>query len=550
MYSKDKGMRDLTRLQSELFDVCVVGAGVYGATVAYHLAAAGLTIAVIDMGDFCSATSANSLKILHGGLRYLQHGNFVRMRETIRARREFMRFAPHLVAPLACTIPTFGYGLRSPLAMQFASILNNGISADRNSGLLPSVRLASGHIISKKALLQHFPALDAAQISGGLIWYDALACNSERLVLEYLFAARDMGAELGNYLRAERILSKEGRITGIRLADVIGEASFDLSARWVVNAAGPWFDELLIKSGIPCPPAAWAKAVNIVVDKSLESPLAVGIESKESYRDEDAVLKRNKRFYFFVPWRNGTLIGTTYHGWAGSKDQVQATRDDVAEIVDEVNAIYPNWGLKLSNVSFWHAGLLPMADEHPASSDSVQLAKHSRIIEHAKEGGPQGLLSLRSIKYTTAPVEAKKITRIILKHHNGSSQVQQRQTPPANEIPQALIGHLQTRYGSRAGQVARYISGHDEQSWWLSQEPALLRGEIAYFIHEEMALTLGDVVFRRTGLGSYQCPSRRLLADIATCMADELKWDEKRQQKEIELVSQKYAVLAQGTTAP
>lgn len=536
-------MRDLSPFQAGHFDVCVIGAGVYGAACAHSLAAAGLKAAVIDKGDFCSATSANSLKILHGGLRYLQHGNLVRMRETIRARREFMRFAPHLSKALACAIPTFGNGLRSPLAARCATLLNNAIGSDRNLGIAGDLALPPGRTISRESFLQQFPGTTVPGLSGGLVWYDTLASNTERLVLEYLWAARDLGALPCNYLRAERILAQNGRVEGVLVTDVPSGQSFAINASWVVNAAGPWFDELLEASGIPPVATRWTKAVNIVVRRELNPDCAVGIESNEEYSDQDAVLKRNKRFYFFVPWRGGTLIGTSYKEWRGSREDLLPTRADTEEIVREVQAIHPSWGLEPKDVSFAHAGLLPMSGID--ASGAVQLAKHSLIVDHGKTGGPQGLLSLRSIKYTTAPVEADKVTAIILRDTGRRPARQPAPAQDQDQVPAELAPLLRSRYGSRAPRVAGYLAAADRDTWWLSQEPPLLRAELRYFIQEEMALHLTDVLFRRTGLGSLRCPPAGLLTTLAEAMAAELGWDGARQQVEIEQVMRRFAMLPQ-----
>lgn len=534
-------MRDHSRLQSEIFDVCVIGAGIYGAVIAHRLAATGLKTAIIDKGDFCAATSANSLKILHGGLRYLQHGNIVRMRETIRARRAFMRFAPHLARPLPCAIPTFGFGLRSAWAGTCASILNNLIGADRNQALPDDIALPPGRVISRQAFLDALPGLDADGVSGGLLWYDALAENTERLALEYILAARDLGAVAVNYIEAER-LEDDGDGAIIQARDTLDERGFEIRALRVVNAAGPWFDDLLRRSGIAAPPTRWTKAVNIVADKPFPGPFAAGIESREAYHDRDAVLKRDKRFYFFAPWRGGTLVGTTYKPWDGGKDDLQATSEDVREIVDEVNAIYPRWGLRPEDVSFTHAGLLPMSDRHGDTGAQVQPAKNSLIIEHGRTGGPPWLISLRSIKYTTAPVEADKVAKII-PAASGRATRPQSPTPSASaDLPPETAAMLAARYGKRALRLVPYLTEAENREP-LAPDAPLCRGEIRYFVREEMAQKLADVVFRRTGLGSLRCPSGAALSATAGIMAAELGWDGARQQEEIDAVLRRYAML-------
>lgn len=538
--------RDLSTLTAQPYDVIVVGAGIYGSVVALRLAEAGLRTLVIDQGDFCSATSANSLKILHGGLRYLQHLNIKRMRETIASRRHLMQFSPHLVQPLACMIPTAGHGFRSRPIMRVASLLNNLISADRNRELPPSIHLPGGGTVEREKLLDQIPGCPEQDPSGGVVWHDGLAVNSERLALEHLLMARDLGASLCNYLRADRVTVADNRVVGVEVTDLACGGSDQVRAPWVINAAGPWFDDLLARSGIAAPPTRWAKAVNVVVRKPLNQRFAVGIEGQAGYQDQDAVVKRGKRFFFFVPWQGGTMIGTTYHAWTGAKDALRCDRVDIEEILSEVNAIYPAWGLRTEDVTFFHVGLLPMADGCDEAADTVQLAKHSLLVDHAAAGGPAGLVSLRSIKYTTAPAEADKVVRLIAGGNANGNQM-----PPAKPVgwlaatPEqaALQPMLEQRYGRWAGQVLRHLGGNDPAAWWLHRQPDLLVAEIRYFLAEEMAQTLADVVFRRTNLGAFSRPSTALLARIAEVMAAELDWDQERQAREIAQVEAVYAPL-------
>ena len=538
--------RNPAELVAQTFDVIVIGAGIYGATLTLQLAEAGLRTLVIDQGDFCSATSANSLKILHGGLRYLQHGNIRRMRETIFSRRSLMRCAPHLTQPLACLIPTYGHGLRSRAVMRIASVLNNLISADRNLGLPPSHHLPGGRTVGPAALAAALPGLPVRGSSGGAIWYDALAVQSERLVLEHLLAAREQGASFCNYLRADTITVRDNRVTGIRASDLLDDRSFDFSAPCVVNAAGPWFDDLLTRSGIHAPPTSWAKAVNLVVNKPLNERYALGIEGQAGYRDQDALVKRDKRFFFFVPWRGGTMIGTTYQGWQGTKDDLRCDRADIEAILAEVHTMHPGWGLTWEDVSFCHCGLLPMAAGTDGHADTVQLAKHSLIIDHGRKNGPEGLISLRSIKYTTAPAEAAKVTRIITSHlPRRKPQLSPRPAavPACSPEIAALLPMLSRRYGRWAERVLAYVADEDGQDWWLSRQPELLRGEIRYFIREEMAVTLADVLLRRTGLGTFRRPAADLVTRLGECMATELGWDAARREEEIRRVERLYAPL-------
>ena len=189
---------DLKTLATESFDLLIVGAGIHGACAAWSAARMGLKTALIDAGDFGGAASANSLKVIHGGLRYLQHGNLKRMRESIRARRRFLALAPKLVKPQPFAIPTRGAGVRGRAALRVALALNDLISADRNAGLDAAHRLPAGRLLSRSEAAQLWPSLPADAYDGAAAWCDALAHNTERLTRGVVLGARARGAGVVN----------------------------------------------------------------------------------------------------------------------------------------------------------------------------------------------------------------------------------------------------------------------------------------------------------------------------------------------------------------
>ncbi len=530
-------------------DVIVIGCGIYGAALACQLTRAGYRVVAVEKGDFCSATSANSLKILHGGLRYLQHVDLRRMRESIRSRRDLMGFSPHLVEPLPCVMPTSGHGIRGREVLTAALLLNDLISADRNRGLPGDKRLGRGRTFGRKTLREILPALEDPSLTGGCLWHDGLALNTERIVLEHLLEASKHGAAVLNYVRADRIRIRDGRVTGVELTDLESGVSFDVSARWVINAAGPWFGRILESSGISAPRTHWAKAVNLVIDRSVHDRYAVGLESREEYVDQDALIRRGKRLYLFVPWRGCCMVGTTYRLYEEDPDRLAVERSDVDEILAEANAIYPGLQARPGDVRFFHCGLVPIVEPRRESVSEVQLAKHSRIIDHRRHDGIRGLISLVTIKYTTAPATARQVLRMLGRPplprpgdcwENAALRVAR---DPRDRLPLSdgeIIDHLASRYGRRASAAAEYLVRTPDGARRLGGKPELFAGEVSYFVREEMARTLADVVFRRTGLGTAGRPERAVLEAVADRMAHELSWTPERRSREIDAVESAY----------
>ena len=233
--------RDLRRLADTSFDVIVVGAGFYGVTAAWDAAQRGLSVAIIDKGDFGAATSFNNLKTLHGGLRSLQALNFTQMRLFIRERRALARILPHLVRPLPFVVPTTRNPKRSALAMRLALAVSDAVASDRNEGLSdPGTHLPDSRIVSREEALRLNPVIAPEGVTGGAVWYDYQMHSTDRVTLSFLLSAVDAGACAANYVQAQRFLQQNGRVIGVRVEDRLTSEAFAIRGTVVVNAAGPW----------------------------------------------------------------------------------------------------------------------------------------------------------------------------------------------------------------------------------------------------------------------------------------------------------------------
>jgi len=536
-------IRDLARLAHERFDVLVVGGGVHGAAAAREAAARGLTTALIEQGDFGHATSANSLKIIHGGLRYLQHGDLAKIRESVRARRAVLQRFPHLTAPLPCVLPTHGLGARGRPAMAAALMINDLLSADRNLGVSAACRLARGRTISRAELNRRAPHLADVRASGGAIWYDGIALDAERLVLELVLDAAAAGAAVANHLRAEGFLRRDNRIVGVRAVDTIAGGTLEIRARVTINAAGPWLGELHRPLCGPRGPAGpgLAKAINIIVGRPLFGDTAVGIESSGG----------SKRLLFFVPWRGGTMIGTLYLPHEGSADDCVMTTRDLEMLVGEVNRIHPAAAITPEEVRFAHVGLLPLDPGlAPGGAAETRLLQRPRLVDAAREFGSEGLVGIVGIKFTTGmTVGARAVDLAAAKLGRAPQRrsAAQECSPVAAPAPQgsdpALHERLARTYGAAAGSICRDIAADGSRARRIVTGQPTTTAEVRHAVHEEMALSLADVVLRRTPLGTFGHPGRAVLSACAATVGDALGWDAAQREREISFVESHYRRL-------
>jgi glycerol-3-phosphate dehydrogenase len=541
--------RDLEKLANTTYDLLIIGGGIYGAALAWEASLRGLSTALLEKGDFGGATSSNSLKTIHGGLRYLQHADFVRMRESIVERRIVMTIAPHLVRVFPCLMPTYGHQIKGPEVMAVAMLMNDLISMDRNRGLDRNRQLPMGRVLSKDQVRNYIPNVDEKNMTGGAMWYDAQVYNSERLLLSYLHSAVAKGADAANYVCAEKCIVENGRVIGVRGRDQLTGQSLDIRGRMVINNTGGWGNDLPFSLNGKTPVLQLSTAMNMVVSRQLSS-VGAGVSAKVEFKDKDAVINKGSRLLFVAPWRNISMIGTWHDPYDGRPEAFRPTAEHIEKMVQQVNDALPGVNLTPDEVTFVHRGFLPMTAVHPTSGD-VQLQKHYRIVDHQKDLRLDGLMSVVSVKYTTArDVAVKTVDAIYRKWgkqppvsishitpldggdlENVDAFVQSETAKKPKGLDENSMRHLLQNYGSVYGRVLEQAAPADLTP--LSSATAVLPAEVRYGIRHEMAVKLSDVVMRRTELGTTGHPGQAALAACADCMAQEMGWSAQRRQAEI-----------------
>ena len=558
--------RDLRRLAKSKFDVLVIGGGITGACVAWDATLRGLRVALIEKGDFGGATSANSLKMVHGGLRYLQDANPGLVRKMVRERQTLLRIAPHLVHPLPVVMPTYhGNFMRSKLVLGTAVKLNDLLSFDRNWGSDPQKVLPNGRVLSRAACLDLLPGLDGAGVSGGVLWYDGQMYNSERLLLSFVLSAAAARAQAVNYVTATGFLQEDGRVTGVRARDELSGVALEIRARLVVNATGPWVDDLL---GRFDPPLLRHKfylstAMNLVTRQILRD-CAVGLSSRYARALPDGSTKSRSRVLFVAPWHGYSLVGTRHAPYDGDVAGDWVTEEIIRDFVAEVNQAYPGAALRREDVYQVHRGFLP-ATADSRDRAGVRLIREGQVTDHATENGVDGLVTVVGVKYTTARhVAEKAVDLVFTKLGRPSPRCQTAHTQLYGgqisrfdhfitqameewpyELPPSHLRRLLYNYGSAWRQLLPYWQQDPDLGQPLTAATPLTKAEVLHGVRQEMAQKLSDVVLRRTELGLTGKPDEVCLQACARIMAAELGWDRSRIFQEIEEMEAVYGARDQ-----
>lgn len=485
-------IRDLPRLAARDFDLLVVGGGIYGLATAYDAAQRGLSVALVERSDFGAATSFNHLKTIHGGLRYLQSADLTRMRESIRERRAFARIAPRYVAPLPFVMPVSRSATRNPLAMRAAFAIDALVGSDRNEGLDPALHLPAGRMVSGSEARELLQGVASAPAGSCAMWHDYQTVHGDRLTLAFGLAAAQHGAAIANYTEAfEPRQDAAKRFVGVRARDQLMGAEFEINARVVVNAAGPWVSGLLTRTGVPGR-RLLLKAMNLVTSRPARKAAIVGAT-------------RAGRALVLLPWQGRTLVGTSESSDERSPDDQDARQTEMLAFLAEVNETFPALHLEPEEVTLVHRGIVP-AD---ADGGRLTLLAHSRIIDHAAYG-VEGLVSVIGVKYTTARIVAERTVDLVLR------KLGKTPTPSRTAIatlPGAALA---------------------------DKDPA---DPIAHAIREEMAQTLVDVVVRRTGVGAAGHPGDAVAMQYADSMQKEIGWSDDRKRRELESLARFYAII-------
>lgn len=526
--------RNLKRLADESFDLLIIGGGVTGACVARDASLRGLKVALIERNDFANATSAHNSKLVHGGLRYLRNFELGLVRESLKERRIWQRIAPHLVHPLPFLLPLYGAGLAGRATLGAGLTLYDLLSYDRTWLEDPDQRLPGHSWLDRKSALAHEPVIDAPGLDGAYRYYDAQMYSPERLALECLIDADAHGAAIANYVTAKSLILRNGKAEGAVASDVFGEGSFNIHASATLVATGPWSD-IFLASALGKPPMhklLRSKGIHLLVPKMTRG---------------DALTMAAEGGHFFVlPWRNHTLLGTTDTEFKEAPDALAVSERDIDDFLALVARHLPAAGFSRARVEYFYAGLRPLVDD--GSGNTYGASRKSELVDHGHDDGVPNLYSAIGGKWTTSRDLAEKIvdalgpklgrplspcTTATLRLPGARFERLKEFTMQQKTLHKdAASDHLIHMYGARLTKLFAQTGAQNDLF-----EPLGDNGDIAaqvlFSAREEMALTLSDVVMRRTGIGQFGPPKPETLDKASRLMAGELGWNEERRQAEI-----------------
>ena len=538
--------RNFEALGETTYDVLVVGGGIHGLATALDAAARGLTVALVEAGDFAAATSFNHQRTAHGGLRSLQSGRIGHARESIRERRALARIAPRLLRPMPFIVGTYRSVIRSRLALRAAFRLDRWLGRHRNDGLEPELHLPPPRLTSRAATLKLFPGVRSERLTGGANWYDYQIVHTNRLAIAFAEGADARGARLVNYAAATAALKDSSGVSGLRVRDVLTGAEIDVRARVTINAAGARVGDVMQMFGVTRD-VPLVKAINLVTSKpasdmALAAPGGSGPAA---------------RMLTLVPWQGRALIGTAQSADRKQPGDLGVSAAEVDDLIAGANAAFPALNLTRADVTLVHRGIVPA---QAGKKRGLDLLASPQILDHAGEGAA-GAISVIGVKYTTARAVGARAAAAAAKRLGRSTRRTDTDTailPGAGisdhealtietaravglELAPPIIKHLNAVYGDRSAAIVRLMA--ERSDWRMPLVPGrpVIGAEVIHAIRDEMACTLADIVIRRSELGAAGHPGEAIVHAAAAIAADELNWDGDRRHREIAAVDAFYS---------
>ncbi|MGH2496826.1 MAG: glycerol-3-phosphate dehydrogenase/oxidase [Ktedonobacteraceae bacterium] len=534
---------NLSLLKSEQFDVLVIGGGVTGAGVALDAVARGYKVALVEKIDFASGTSSKSTKLVHGGIRYLPEFDFALVREALVERGLLLKNAPFLVHPVGFVLPIYK-GDRHPVGLPFTTPWGIGLGVILDIGLWLYDGMAGRHNmkrhrrLSRKEVMRRAPALVTENLKEGFIYYDGQT-NDARLTMAILRTAVQYGATIANYAEVTSFLTENGKVRGAQVRDNLGEQHIEVRARHIVNATGVFAEEV----------EALTEAGSLVQVEPSKGVHLVFSREDVQIGDDAIVLPEtdDKRILFLVPWESRAVFGTTDTG-SGDLDHPTATQADIDYLLHHLNR-YLSVNLTTDDIISAYAGYRPLLRARSSAHSTAKLSRTHAVLQNAS-----GLVTIVGGKLTTYRRMAQDTVDVLSRRDGTTSMAHPTTNLPLSgsagwpvakrelEAKGAALGlspqtisHLGESYGSHADALFGLVESDASLGERLIEDLPYLRAEVVYACRHEMAMTLDDVLARRTSIILEDRDRGAGIADqVAALMAKELDWSPDQQKAMID----------------
>jgi glycerol-3-phosphate dehydrogenase len=520
----------LSVLDGALIDVVVIGGGIAGAGIARDLAHRGIPVALFERRDFASGTTSRSSKLIHGGLRYLEHFELGLVREALREREILRRLASHLVQPTPFLVPIYGNSSRG------LALVRLGLSL--YDWLTPRPGRSRHRVLRPVEALAVEAGLRAADLRGAGYYVDDVLSSPERLCLENVLSAVRRGARAFNYCEVEHVERGRTGVGSVRVRDLLSDRGATVRARVVVNAAGPWVDRVREQAGI--------------VERGRRiTRTTKGVHAVLPRLTERAVYHsaRDGRMLLVIPWRDFSLVGTTDTDFDGDPDRVEATPAEIRYLLDETRGVLSDPGITEDAVLYTYAGVRPLSRDVRASASDVSRA-HSIVSEC---GGT--FLSITGTKLTTfrslaaqvgdlvtrtlgRPVESRTAALALdgadTDLRDPAAAWRPPQPDPGAGLSSQTVETLRATYGRGLTRILELAGTLPDGAALLCPTNPEIVAQLHHAVQNEMAVTLQDVLLRRTGIGASRCRGRDCAASIARRQAALLGWTPRRVEAELD----------------
>jgi len=540
--------RAFADLEGTEFDALVVGGGIVGTGIARDLALRGLRVALVEQRDLAAGTSSRPTRLIHGGLRYLEILDFGLVRTDMREREVLLRLAPHLVQPLRFLMPMYGRGVLYRAKLQAGMQLYDALSFDKS--------LPTRQWLNRRQVLRAEPGLNPVHLQGAWQFYDGQVSLVERLVIENALDAALEGATIVTHAPVTRFVHDEfGAVHGAIVHDALGGRDARVRATLTVNATGPWLDvtTAALRRGRR-PLLRLTKGVHLVV------PAAT--------RHAHVLFARSDgRLFFVIPWLGYSLVGTTDTDFHGDPAEAAASHEDVEYLVEEARRAFPNG--QFDQIHYTYAGIRALVRMESTSAGKVS-RKHA-LHDHGRREGIDGIVSVVGGKITGYRALAEEVGELVARKlgqvDDRGSITQQRPLPGGHlddleayverelwprasslGLDRVQAQHLGRVYGSLAPSVLQLAEGDPRMAERVCPDQPSIVAELARSIRDEWAVSLADVLLRRTPIGLHACQALDCLDHIAERVAHIVGWDAAEQQRQVDEYRREIEPMRRYTT--